>query len=108
VWLLELPVVPLNYKKRGKVQRATNKILVLLTFMHLPSLVLVVTVTVVASPEAVVEMPEPPVWAMAEIPTTGRVDVARPVGVAETVTTALSVSGPTGIDKIVVSTCALD
>jgi hypothetical protein len=30
------------------------------------------------------------------------------VGVAETVKTALSVSGPTGIDRVVINTCALD
>ena len=30
------------------------------------------------------------------------------VDVAETVKTALSVSGPTGIDRVVINTCALD
>jgi hypothetical protein len=66
----------------------------LLNFKSPASLVLVVIVTVVTGPVAVFEGPELPVWRLAGDPTADRVAVARPVDVAETVKTALSVSGP--------------
>jgi hypothetical protein len=80
----------------------------LLNFKSPASLVLVVIVTVVTGPVAVFEGPELPVWRLAGDPTADRVVVARPVDVAETVKTAVSVSGPTGIDRVVIKTCGLD
>lgn len=80
----------------------------LLAFMNFASLVLVVTVTVVTGPAVVFGGPESLVLTMAGDPTADRVAVARSADVAETVKTALSVSGPTGIDRVVIKTCALD
>ena len=80
----------------------------LLNFVDPTLLVLVVSVTVVRGLVAVFEGFEPPGWTLIGDPTADRVALARPVDVAEIVRTALSVSGPTGMDRVVINTFALD